>query len=45
MTQFQITQSRTRGHNLTATVREKPRLLSLPSPLDQEEIREILTLQ
>ena len=45
MTQFQITQSRTWGHNLTATVREKPRLLALPSPLDQEEIREILTLQ
>ena len=45
MTQFQITQSQTWGHNLTATLREKPRLLALPPPLGQEEIREILTLQ
>ena len=45
MTQYQITQSRTWGHNLTATLREKPRLLALPPPFGQEEIREILTLQ
>lgn len=43
MTQFQITHSRTWGHNLTATLREKPKLRALPAPLGQEEIREILS--
>ena len=45
MTQFQITQSRTWGHSLTATIRERPERLALPPPVKQEEVRELQTLQ